>query len=105
MKYQITYNSSSPSKLYTINDNELSFFEELSNTLSQSENNCIHLVRMNDGTLSVLYQNYPIGKIKMQGRKHWMQILKGLYDTKTINGDYQAFINNIPLWVKYLRWL
>lgn len=100
MKYRVSKNCTT-AKDYTINDLEEQFFNELFTELSEQENKHIHLIRMANGVLSVQYGTYPIGKIKLQGRSHWMQILKG-QSSKTIEGTVWDFIANIPYWKKYI---
>ena len=35
--------------------------------------------------------------------KYWMQILKGLYTVKIIEGDVDDFIEHISDWERYIR--
>ncbi len=100
MNYRITKNCTT-AKDYAINDLEEHFFTELFNELSEQENKHIHLIRMANGVLSVQYGTYPIGKIKLQGKLHWMQILKGT-SSKTIEGSIADFVVNIHHWKKYI---
>jgi hypothetical protein len=86
-----------------VNELEELFFEKLSSNLTNSENSKIELLRMSDGALTVEYNHYPIGKIKLQGRKHWIQVLKGTYTTRTFEGDLELLISHIEEWVRYLR--
>lgn len=101
--YSIQYNMTSPTKTFAINELEEQFFEKLSSNLTETENSKILLFRMSDGTLSVEYNRYPIGKVKLQGRKHWIQVLKGSYTSKVIEGKLEQLIPYIEQWVKYLR--
>lgn len=103
MNYRIQYNTTSPTKTFDINELEEQFFQELYNKVPMKMNPLIHLFRMSDGTLSVYYGTYPIGKIKLQGRKHWMQILKGLYTSKSIEGNMNDFVSHIDDWIKYIN--
>ena len=91
MNYPISTQSDTGKK-FTINEQEEQFF-----------NANILLERMSNGCISVSYATYPVGKIKLQGRKHWMQILKGLYTIKTIDGEVEDFIKHISDWEKYIR--
>ena len=34
---------------------------------------------------------------------YWMQILKGLYTSKTIEGDVENFITHVSDWEKYIK--
>lgn len=103
LNYRISKNCTTV-KDYSVNELEKQFFNELFSELSEQENRCIHLIRMTNGVLSVQYGTYPIGKIKLQGRSHWMQILKG-QSSKTIEGTIADFIANIPHWKKYIKTL
>lgn len=101
MNYTITKNCSSQ-KDYPVNEQEEQFFSELYNALAPYKFS-ITLVRMSNGVLAVNCNSYPVGKIKLQGRKHWMQVLKGLYTTKIIEGNTENFIEHIPDWVNYMK--
>lgn len=86
------------------NEQEKIFFDELMIALANF-NGVIQPQRMSDNALSVYYNTYPIGKIKLTGRKHWMQILKGFQTVKVIDGELNDFILHIPEWVKYIRYI
>lgn len=101
--YSIRYTVNPPNKVFSVNELEELFFEKLSSNLTNSENSKIELLRMSDGALTVEYNHYPIGKIKLQGRKHWIQVLKGTYTTRTFEGDLELLISHIEEWVRYLR--
>ena len=82
MKYRIEKNCTSQRE-YEVNEKEELFFDRLYNSLPEGDRLFIHLYRMSNGTLSVYYKTYPIGKIKLQGRVFSMQIqnLNALVDT------------------------
>lgn len=101
--YEIKYNVNPPTKLYTVNADEELYFEKLSSKLTDTENKHVVLRRMSNGTLETYYGLYPLGKIKLQGRKHYMQILKSLYKFEVIDGTVQDFIERIDDVVLYLR--
>ena len=82
---------------YKVNADEDKFFEAVYKEIGEG----ICVVRMSDGTLDVSYHSYPIGKVKLQGRKHSMQILKGLNSIKSITGSVEDFIPYIVEWKKY----
>ena len=102
MNYPI-YKTSTTGKDFTVNDKEELFFNAFSENMEPEINTLISLYRMSDGTLSVYFSNYPVGKIKLQGRKHWMQILKGLDGVKVIDGDVGDFITHIADWKRYIK--
>ncbi len=70
--YPIRYSVNPPTKIYSINKSEELFFEQLFLNLTEIENSNIQLPRMSDGTLLVEYNRYPIGKVKLQGRNHYI---------------------------------
>lgn len=95
--------ASTSGKDYSVNEKEEQFFAALNNALPQTINEHIHLQRLSNGTLAVYFGSFPVGKIKLQGRKYWMQILKGMYTVKVIDGDVEDFISHIPDWERYIR--
>ena len=86
---------------YKVNASEEHFFD----IVYQEIGDGIVLTRLSDGTLDVSYYGYPIGKIKLQGRNHSMQILKGTYNVKSIAGTIDDFIPHITDWKKYASWV
>lgn len=96
----IKYNVNPPSKTYDVNELENKFFESL---FSKINSEGFVLVRMSDGTISVELNTYAVGKIKLQGKKHKMQILKSLYKHDMIEGSIDDFIEHQDEWVKYIR--
>lgn len=102
-KYPIRYNSTSPGKTFNINDFEKNFFNYLHSTLNKHENNKINLVRVSNGELTVYYSTYPVGRIKLQGKKYYMQVLYDLYEHERIEGNIDDFIPKIYIWVIYIR--
>ena len=58
---------------------------------------------MSDGTLSVEYSGYPVGKVKLQGRKHSMQVIKSLYKFDSFEGNLELFNEKIDFLVSYIR--
>ena len=85
-----------------LNEFEQRFFDELQSGLSEI-NRSVTLNRMSNGVISVYSNTFYVGKIKLTGKKHWMQILKGLYTNKTIDGELDDFIQHIPDWIRYIR--
>lgn len=98
MVYKITKGSTSP-KDYQVNEQEELFFSELSKVIKSGR---ITLIRMSNGALSVNYNGYPVGKIKLQGRKYWMQILKDLDSSTCVDGSVDLFIERISDWKRYI---
>ena len=79
MKYPIKYNVNPPTKLFEPNADEELYFGRLYSKLSEAENQKIILHRFSNGTIEPHFNSYPLGKIKLQGRNHYLQILKSLY--------------------------
>ena len=87
-------------------DEEDAFFRELVKQTIEAKLNpdLFYFEPMSDKSFSVQYQNYPIGKIKLTGRKTHMQILKGLYEIKSFdNLPLQEYILHIPEWIKHIQ--
>lgn len=99
MKYPIRYLVNPPSKIFEINELEEEFFNTLYSKLPEKVNKHINLIRMSTGTLAVECVGYCIGKIKLQGKKHDMQILLS-NDSYVV---YDNFIEHIDEWVKYIN--
>ena len=103
MKYQIKYNCIPPRKTYEVNHDEELYFEKLFSKLSDVENRRIVLYRMSNGSIEPHFGTYPLGKIKLQGRKYSMQILKSLYRSDVIEGTVEDFIERIDDVILYIR--
>lgn len=102
--YKIKYNTNNPSKKYDVNDSEIQFFNSLSYLLIQEDIwYSPTLIRKSDGSLSVDIMGYPIGSIKLQGRKHWMSYFINLYDYKTVEGSLADFMSYQKAWIKYYK--
>lgn len=91
------------SKEYTWNKDEEQYFECFLSKLSDEEKKCLKLNRLSTGHIEPYFNSYPLGKIKLQGRKHSMQILKSLYKFETIEGNVDDFIERIDDVITYLR--
>jgi uncharacterized membrane protein YjfL (UPF0719 family) len=101
--YPIQQSSFPAKKEFAVNKLEIALFDCLYSKLTESENGKIKLIRMSNGTLSVEYAGFPIGKVKLQGRKYSMQIIKSLYKSYTVEGDIEQFKEKITEWVEYIR--
>jgi uncharacterized protein YpmS len=100
MKYQIKYAVNPPSKTFEINELEEKFFYILYSKLSDEVNKNIILVRLSNGSLNVECKGFCIGKIKLQGKKHFMQILDSLYKFHEINENFEEHIDE---WILYIN--
>lgn len=101
--YPVRYSSYPPKKEFTVNELEMEFFNTLYKNLTEQENSNIRLIRMSNGTLVVEYSGYPIGKIKLQGRKYTMQVIKSLYKFVDYEGNLELFKSKISDWVEYIH--
>lgn len=73
------------SKYREINDAEEDFIKHLLYKLHQNnQQKLCELKRMSNNSIEFRYNNYPVGKIKLQGKNTWMQILTSLYDQKKL---------------------
>lgn len=86
----------------TLNVQEQIFFDELMKQLIMFKGT-IRSERMSNNSLNVKYNSCQVGRIKLTGRKHWMQILKNMYDVEVIEGELDDFIQHIPEWVRYIK--
>jgi len=103
-EYIVDYNVDQPTKIYEINDDEKAFIDALEDVGQKLPGKLgFKYVRMSDGTLNISYGSFPVGKVKLQGRKHTMMYMKTLYDTVTIEGEVSDFIANIDKWVSYIK--
>lgn len=85
-----------------LNEQEQIFFDALMDALKDF-NGVIRPERMSNKSINVKYNGCQIGRIKLTGRKHWMQILKNQYDAESIEGELDDFIQHIPEWVRYIK--
>lgn len=88
--------------LINLSEQEELFFDELKKALSEI-NRSITMERLSNGVISVYSNTYYVGKIKLSGRNHWMQVLRGETQIKTIEGEMDDFIQQIPNWIRYIR--
>ena len=99
----IRYLTSNPSKRFEVNEMEKEFFAAFELKWPPEALPFVHLIRMSDGTLAFEYGRAPIGKIKLQGRKHSMQVLRGLTSQSHIFGSMEDFIAGIDKWIVYYK--
>lgn len=100
-RYCIPYNTTNPSKHYDVTKEEELFFDKLLEKSGHLKGE-FQLSRLSDGTVNVSYKTYPVGKIKLQGRKHSMLVLTNLYKQNSIEGTMDDFIHGIDGWIKYI---
>lgn len=100
MKYPIHYKTTPITKVFDVNEEENRIFDLLYSKLPEKVNNRISLIRLSDGTLLVECVGFYIGRINLQGKNNFMQILTSLYDNTIIN---ENFDENVDAWVKYIN--
>lgn len=103
--YEIVTRHIVDSKYCNISSDEEMFLKYLLYKLHQSNQKpYIQLKRMSTKAIDVSYNGYPIGKIKLQGKKTWMQILTGLYDQERLdNSSLEEYVDAIELWIVYIK--
>jgi hypothetical protein len=93
------------SKYCQVNANEETFIKAFLERLNEEElNGYIRLERLSNKSISVYYKTYPICKLKLNGKKTWMQILLSLYETKVLeNEPVSRYIDGIDEWLSYIK--
>lgn len=108
INYPIT-GTINPSKNYNVNDLEIKFFNALYESLSNvDDNNDIELIRMStNGRLKIHFRGYPLGSIRLQGRKHYLHVLTTNYfdGGYSIETNIDDFIDEIPAIINYITHL
>lgn len=89
-----------------ISENEEIFIKELieriDNELGYDYN--LSFNRLSDKTLNAWYNNYYLGKIKLQGKKTYMQILNGLFGAEVIRDcTLEECLKHIDGWIEYIK--
>lgn len=81
---------------------EAAFFSALDAALKAARKDTLYkITRMANGAISVQNRQAYIGKIKLKGRKTWMQYTVGLYNTKTVEDEpLEEYIRLLKYWVK-----
>lgn len=96
---------SNTSKVYDEIEEEYNFIQELLNQASNFNlRNRFDFLRQSDGGISISYAGYPIGRIKLRGRKTYMQILQSLYKHESFYDlTYMEYVEHISSWLKYIQ--
>lgn len=83
-------------------EDEKRFFEALEAALIAAKKSpAVTVTRMANKALSVRSRRAYIGKIKLQGRKTWMQYMTGLYNSEVAeNLPLEEYIKLLKYWVK-----
>lgn len=89
---------------YPVTEDEKLFLSVLSRKFVEAnELKFIKVHRMSTKAIDFNYNGFPIGKVKLQGRKTWMQIIEDLYEVKTLEGSTDAYLDGIDLWIEYIK--
>lgn len=93
---------SDTARKYVVTPEETAFFEALDATLCAANKSTFYTAtRMADGALSVSSSKAYMGKIKLQGRKTWMQYMTGLYNSHTLeDASLEDYIQMLKYWAK-----
>ena len=88
---------------FAMNDGERTFFRTLFLQLAAAGYGPrVAVNRLSDGTLNFCYDGKQIGRVRLQKRKHTMQILTS-DDVELLEGELPLFLDNIPRWLDYLK--
>ena len=88
-------------------DEEDTFFRELVKQTTGAKLNPLmfYFEPMSNKSFSIQYNSYPIGRIKINGKKSSMQVLKGLNGVKHFeNLSLDEYISHIPEWIKHIKY-
>lgn len=68
------------------------------------EKGAVQLRRMSTRTIDFYYEGFPVGKIKLNGKKTSMQILLNLYDYHVLkDATLEEYIDEIDSWIRYIK--
>ena len=89
-------------KEYTSTPDEMAFFAALDAALKAAKKSpSYEVTRMANGALSVRSRRAYLGKVKLQGRKTWMQYMTGTYTSQTAEDEpLEEYIRLLKYWVK-----
>lgn len=85
------------------NKSETLFFNALHSKLTTDENKHIILHRLSSGAIEPYFKSYPLGKVKLQGKKYYVQVFKSLYKVDVYEGTVEQLIEKVDMTVEYLR--
>lgn len=89
------------SRRWSVTPDEEAFLEALEAALRQGHKSvALTISRMANGALSVSSPRAYLGKVKLQGRKTWMQYIVR-NDAKSIEGaPLEEYIHHLNFWVR-----
>lgn len=86
-----------------LNSNEQKYFNTFRSKLKPEEQNFLILKRLSNKTIEPYFNTYPIGKVKLTGKKFWMQIFKNIYKIDVFEGTLDEMIEKQDEVIMYLR--
>lgn len=97
--------STASSEKYSVTPDEERFFWAFEDALmGQGLSTYMSLTRMANGAISVSTCSAYIGKIKLQGRKTWMQYMTSLYNAEVEeNLSLEGYIQLLKYWVRTVK--
>lgn len=91
---------------YTLSSEEKIFLDKFLNQALENKIDLrIRTERRSNGEIFVEYRGCQVGRINLQDGNHSMQILRGMYGNKVIGGNLNDFIEEIPAWIRYIKYL
>lgn len=98
-------------KKYSLLDSEITFLLAVCDSLRANNIPAtINVIRLSDGTLNVDYGLWQIGRVRLQKKKHSMQVLfitdepEG-FDVEWFDGELNDFLSALPDWIQYLTFI
>ncbi|MBB5148169.1 hypothetical protein [Ureibacillus thermosphaericus] len=103
--YENTISKLNESKYCDVNEVEYEFIKLLFELFNQQNlNGYIKLKRLSNRAIDFYYNGYPVGKIKLNGRKTWFTYMVNLYEFEKITDLKQEDFNRlINLWIHYIK--
>lgn len=106
LERSIVYKLGSETDFKILEDEKIFFTEVVKQVIDANLGpKYLHFYPMSVKDFYVYYSDYPIGRIKLRGRKTHILILKGLYSIKQYeNLSLEEYINFIPYWIKHIKY-
>ena len=86
-----------------LNENETKYFEIFRSKLTPAENKKLSLKRLSNGAIEPYSGTFPLGKVKLSGRKYWIQVFKSLLKVDIIEGSFEEILAKQDETIKYMR--
>lgn len=101
--YEVTTRHLRNSKYCEINSEEEKFIKAFIKKLEDNNlTKYLKLERTSRKDIHVFYASYPIGRIKLNGRKKWMMVNSSKL-TKFEDLSLNQFIDSIDYWIVYIK--